>query len=244
MEKTFVYNWFPLHLQERGIKEFSNLFELKTRYELCQWEEDKETEEYISYYGEFFKSTFTCLVFAVPNAQPVQLQYAEKLKELEQKVIFDKSFFTDEAAFKNSINEMHELAPGKYVYVIFKSAGDDYTPIYIDQSNVWHRLDVFPLTEGPVTEKPCVWKSKEFGIGVEKPIELERSYSRIDYTIELEGRHPKTLNTQGMRVTMNLEGYFMKLRIELMYHRQASIIKDLFNSDLKVVHSIVTIKEP
>ena len=226
------------------MKESFNKFELKTHFELCQWEEDKEEEDYVNYYDELFESNFTCLVFQTPNTVFVDPQNSGRLKELEDKIIFDKQFFTDEGSFKNAINELNMIAPGKYVYVVFTTNGKDYTPIYIDQYNTWHRLDVFPITEGFVTEKPCIWKSKEFGIGVEKPVELERSYSRIDCSMELEGRHPKTLKTQGIRITLNLEGYFMKLRIELMYHKQADIIKDLFNSELRVVHSKMVVKEP
>lgn len=247
MRKTFIFNWFPLHLRSKAVKKTQSYSEVKICCELCQWEEDKEYKEYISYYEEFFESNFTCCVFQTHEPLPNRGYTDEELvriQDLEKMIINNKEYFLDEGAFKNAINELYELIPGRYIYIIFKTSGAMYTPIYIDKQNIWHRMDVFPITDGPVTEKVPVWKCKEFGIGVEKPIELERSYSMVKCVMEIEGRHPATAKTQGIRVNFSIEGYFMKLKVSLMYHSQDVVVRDLFNSDLKVIHSNVTIREP
>lgn len=226
------------------MKESFNTFELKTRYELCHWGDDKEPEDYLRYYDEFFESNFTCLVFQTPTKINVDPQNNERIEELENKIIFDKQFFMDEGNLKNAIDELNTIAPGKYTFIVFTINKNEYTPIYIDQHNIWHRLDIFPITEGFITENPCIWKSKEFGIGIDKPEGFKRSYSIVDYSVELEGRHPKTFRTQGIRITMNVHGYFMRLRIKLMYHKQAEIITNLFNSNLKVIYSKMVVNEP
>ena len=232
MSRTLEFHWYPECTKQRGIKDYGNRLKVKTRYVLQEWERSQVLRN--GYYAECIDENimhdFVCLVYEFDNTGETQ-------SEIEKRLLYDTKLFSDELAFKTLIDEVHESAPGRYVYVLLSTIDMTFVPIYIDRHNVWYRLDVFPLTVMPMLEKPEIFKTKHFLCS------SERNEVKMKYDTRLLGRDPRTVETQGLEFKMVLENNLLTTSVCMMYHRQMELISELFNSTLKAFHMKIVIKE-
>lgn len=247
MTEEWKIDLYPTECLEKIFKFAQGNHSFEASYIVEDWQQGKyDNVRFNDFFcNEGVYHNFICLVFETDKSMRTERELSreetERLQELEYMLLRDERI--DEFQIKQIINEIHEIAPGKYVYVIFSTTDKSYIPIFIDRENYWTRLDTFPLTEGWPREKPDVRKRKEFNIRTFKGELPEKEPHFVEIKTEFAGRHAGTLTKQGLRIEMDIKGKVLNLKVEMRHFNQELIVAELFISKLKVVRTrIITDK--
>lgn len=256
--KEWKIDLYPWNCSEKLFKTHRGHYSFEAKYDIEQWQEGEYED---GRFNDFFQDKgiphdLICLIFETDertrlyeeSTRELTKEETERLQELEEFLIYSE--IKDEFQLKQAINEIYEIVPGKYVYVIFSTTDKIYIPIFINRENYWIRMDTFPIPDFLSRDKPFlskgkpyVQKKKVFSIETIKKGYPEYDCQRVKITNELAGQATNYSITQGMRINIVIKGLELELKVEMLHFNQEQIVMDLFNSNLIAVR-ILTITDP
>ena len=245
MKRIWEFHLRPEYRRDRTMKEEKSVMTVKGTYVIEEWEKPKIYGEYMDdFYNEYICHDFVCLIFRTcKKDKEMEEEEKEEIEQLEKILRNGKKEFENESPFKDVIQEIQRRVPGKYVFLIVSTTGMNFVPIYIDRENVWHRIDIFPLNKEPLTERPEMSKLKMLMYSQTKQLINEIMEYTMRYNVELYARDPRIPMTQGIQLKIDVEQKVLRYQIKLMYHMREKIMREIFESELEMIHMRLETKD-